>query len=627
MSIILPGRRGFSIATTSSVLEEDKAIAWEAAKDRIVPRIDMGWIMSNYVDLSPPEDLRPNENGHIFTLADGEKHYRMVQDTPLNWLHHDRFIVGHHVEAELMYHLEGEPVSAADGTPARPPGGHVETLAAFYRRIYPEQWSKVKDAHDAGLLHSSMEALPDTVTCQTDGCCGETFPFDGAWSKTYCEAMQKPSRSFLCNDPLFIGGAVVVPPHRPGWRDASAIEVATYLEKHPQEAERMFAAVSAAHPDLDDDTCETILAALLAAAHVGEGEARSRMSMQLPSGKRIDDFTFHLPPDLVLPTVEEVRALMAPRQTAALEAQANHQGVIVALVPPTPVAEALSALGDEPVEQIHVTLAFLGDSDGEDQIAGPDGPVTVERLDAMLAVFAASERPVSARVSGLGRFDAPGDSEVTYASIDSPGLNELRARLVDYLNASGAPVSMDHGFTPHATVQYHRPGEGPTDLPEGLEWNVESIELWWGDALHSEHRLGGVDEQGQLAAALAIEAISALTLHDPRWVELGNRFLAVASVDTLQAVLDTDVDYDGRLEPLIAGVLIDRKFSSDERATLAKNGQAMPDGSFPTPTKADWRNAKVAVGRASDDDRGAVIAYLKRRAKALGIEDEIPDTW
>jgi hypothetical protein len=54
----------------------------------------------------------------------------------------------------------------------------------------------------------------------------------------------------------------------------------------------------------------------------------------------------------------------------------------------------------------------------------------------------------------------------------------------------------------------------------------------------------------------------------------------------------------------------------------------MPDGSFPTPDKADWYNARDAIGRAKPADRPKVIAYLKRRAKALGIpDDDIPDSW
>lgn len=623
VDIVLPSRRNIIVATAAAAYQSDgddptKLFDWAAARNRVVPRIDMGWITSNFVDLSPPEDLRANENGHIFQLADGEKAYPMIRDTPLNWLHHEQFIVGHYVDAEIVRH--GKDLADLD---KRPPGAHIETLATFYRAIYPRHWQKVKEAHDAGLLHSSMEARPKSITCQTEGCCGETFPFITAWDPSYCDGLLIPKRKFLANEPHFLGGACVVPPHKPGWKGASAIEVATYIEQNPDDAEQLFNQIAASNEELSDEACEAILVALLDAAGAGGGDGgRSRISMA-GSG----DFQFHLPDNIKLPTVHDVRTLdtkIAARRATVLEAEANHQGVIIALVPPPEVRTALAAMGDEPVDEIHVTLAFLADSMGQSEITGPDGPVTLERLNAMVAVFAAAERPITAKLSGIGRFELDAGNEVTYASVDAPGLNEFRARLVEYLRAGGVPVANDHGFTPHATIQYHRAGEGPTELPEGLEWEVDAIELWWGSDFHDAHSLGGVSDFDDAVAALAIDAVAAAT----EWSQV-EPFAQAARVNTLQAVVDSGAgDHHQQITGRLAQVLIDRKFTTDQRAELAKKGQAMPDGSFPTPTRADWMNARAAIGRAASGDRAKVIAYLKRRAKALGIdESEIPDSW
>lgn len=69
----------------------------------------------------------------------------------------------------------------------------------------------------------------------------------------------------------------------------------------------------------------------------------------------------------------------------------------------------------------------------------------------------------------------------------------------------------------------------------------------------------------------------------------------------------------------------DKTFTAEQRRELAKKGEAMPDGSFPTPTKADWFNARQSLGRAPEGKRPSVVAHLKRRAKALGIPDsELP---
>lgn len=66
-------------------------------------------------------------------------------------------------------------------------------------------------------------------------------------------------------------------------------------------------------------------------------------------------------------------------------------------------------------------------------------------------------------------------------------------------------------------------------------------------------------------------------------------------------------------------------FSEKERKKLAKKKEAMPDGSFPIRNTSDLKNAIQAVGRAKDPDKAK--AWIKKRAKALGKENLLPDTW
>ncbi len=72
-------------------------------------------------------------------------------------------------------------------------------------------------------------------------------------------------------------------------------------------------------------------------------------------------------------------------------------------------------------------------------------------------------------------------------------------------------------------------------------------------------------------------------------------------------------------------VVLAAAFSADERRRLAKRGEAMEDGAFPIRNKADLGNAIQAVGRAADPAKAK--AWIKRRAKALGAEDMLPDEW
>ncbi len=66
-------------------------------------------------------------------------------------------------------------------------------------------------------------------------------------------------------------------------------------------------------------------------------------------------------------------------------------------------------------------------------------------------------------------------------------------------------------------------------------------------------------------------------------------------------------------------------FSTDKRKTLAKNGQAMPDGGFPIRNASDLKNAIQAFGRANN--KPAVKAWIIKRAKELNLENMLPDTW
>lgn len=68
-----------------------------------------------------------------------------------------------------------------------------------------------------------------------------------------------------------------------------------------------------------------------------------------------------------------------------------------------------------------------------------------------------------------------------------------------------------------------------------------------------------------------------------------------------------------------------RSFTADERAKLAKEGKALPDGSFPIVTEEDLRNAIAAFGRATDKVKAK--AHIIKRAKALGKTDLLPADW
>ena len=68
-----------------------------------------------------------------------------------------------------------------------------------------------------------------------------------------------------------------------------------------------------------------------------------------------------------------------------------------------------------------------------------------------------------------------------------------------------------------------------------------------------------------------------------------------------------------------------RERTMETRRRLAQEGLAMPDGSYPIVTVQDLRNAIQAFGRT--DNPRATKEHIKRRARALGRTDLLPENW
>lgn len=153
------------------------------------------------------------------------------------------------------------------------------------------------------------------------------------------------------------------------------------------------------------------------------------------------------------------------KQRSHLTKAEESSGVMVALYPSPDVATALAQPDGEPVEDLHLTLAYLGDAGGFNDPSG---------LRAMVEGFATTVPPLKGEISGIGRFTA-GPEPVTYASVDIPGLPEFRQSLWEALCTAGFEPSTEHGFTPHITLAYdHRDPEIPN---LALAFNAISVAI------------------------------------------------------------------------------------------------------------------------------------------------------
>jgi hypothetical protein len=79
------------------------------------------------------------------------------------------------------------------------------------------------------------------------------------------------------------------------------------------------------------------------------------------------------------------------------------------------------------------------------------------------------------------------------------------------------------------------------------------------------------------------------------------------------------------IEAEAAEIALKKAFSEDRRMTMAKEGTAMPDGSYPIASEDDLKNAIQAYGRAKDKE--ATKRHIMKRAKDMGKESMIPSAW
>ena len=195
-----------------------------------------------------------------------------------------------------------------------------------------------------------------------------------------------------------------------------------------------------------------------------------------------------------------------------LAKSADAGGVMVALVVPPDAAERLVIPGYELASALHCTLAYLG-ADVERGL--------LDRVHDALAAVAELQAPLRGTVGGYGRFSQEDGAEVAYAVLDCPGLEELQQVVVKALEALGAPVNREHGFTPHITLAYLEEGEAlPDTMPERLEIDFRALTFKAGNVVST------MDFCGDPADAAVADAV----VDAPAAPETPDR---VEAVDTL----------------------------------------------------------------------------------------------
>lgn len=161
-------------------------------------------------------------------------------------------------------------------------------------------------------------------------------------------------------------------------------------------------------------------------------------------------------------------AVQVGSQITIIHNENEHSAMVALRIPDNlrqELQQAYPIMSDETRDNLHVTLAFLGDERTLDR----------SKLVGAMADFVMSVKPIKTQLQGIARFVSGGEKDPIVATIDSPDLPAFRQALTDALDKHGIPYHKEHGFIPHMTIAYiPKDDPMPMDTIEPLEMNFDS---------------------------------------------------------------------------------------------------------------------------------------------------------
>ena len=218
-----PGQSTFLINSARLVKADDLAdLAAEAgatgdwAIEKSNPMIK--WIAGDFAEAD-----NPNRNKQFWTAKDLAMAEYTIRHAPLNMVHKFRQPVGFYAATKTVKLKQPKLESAA--TAERQGSMKIQALSGLWSHIFSFEAAQADAANDAGLLFYSMECRGEKLTCGSDEAsgivgCGQTFDYLDV--ESHCEhLLERASIRHIVN-PVFRGGALIIPPVRPGWAKAHA---------------------------------------------------------------------------------------------------------------------------------------------------------------------------------------------------------------------------------------------------------------------------------------------------------------------------------------------------------------------------------------------------------------------
>jgi 2'-5' RNA ligase len=144
--------------------------------------------------------------------------------------------------------------------------------------------------------------------------------------------------------------------------------------------------------------------------------------------------------------------------------------MMIAVVPPASLVEDLVLEEGESAEQLHITLAYLGQTSeySEDM---------VNQLPELIEAWAEGQATIEATAQGAGTFvkSEEDGTHVLLCLIDAPGITRMHVGIIDYLKGHGFDPRENHSFTPHLTLAYGKHHFRFMPKVERQTWKVHEV--------------------------------------------------------------------------------------------------------------------------------------------------------
>lgn len=199
----------------------------------------------------------PNRNGALWSAGDLEMAQGSVVNGPLNWLHEARHIIGSLTKSEFVAAAGASGSSGQGVEQAATVQPHIVATAGIWKWIYPDEAWVVSQASDQQALWYSMECISKEVACAGPDGCGNKTTYAAYMAGSACEHVRERASVRQFVNPVFLGGAVIVPPTRPGWAEADA----SVMQKAESLAEAAFE--QAGEPDVTTSEWEALMAQVI----------------------------------------------------------------------------------------------------------------------------------------------------------------------------------------------------------------------------------------------------------------------------------------------------------------------------------------------------------------------------